>query len=76
MSVLQWYYSNGAHHPVGDFGVYCCVMCISRAKRLWRAGVALRGEDSLLFREDFSSLKAAKAAAETQIIRLKLEGKI
>lgn len=76
MSALQWYYSNGAHHLVGDIGVYCCVMCISRAKRLWRAGVALRGEDSLLFREDFSSLKAAKAAAETQVIRLKLEGKI
>jgi hypothetical protein len=76
MSVLQWYYSNGAHYPVGDVSAYCCVMCISRAKRLWRAGVAARGEEPLLFRGDFSSLKAAKAAAETWLVQLKLEGKI
>ena len=75
MSVLQWYYSNGAHHPVGDVGAYCCVMCISREKRLWCAGVTPWG-GAPIFRGEFSSLKAAKTAVESWLIQLKLEGKI
>ncbi len=75
MSALRWYYSHGAHYPAIDTAVICCVMCISREKRQWRAGVSPRG-DAPIFRGDFSSLKAAKAAAEAWLIQLKLEGKI
>ena len=76
MRVFQWVCRDGVHYPADFYDAICTVICISRKKRQWRIRVALFNGIHPVRYEIRPSLKAAKDAAESWLIQLKLEGKI